>query len=1001
MPQPSSGPAAAAPSGVGCRGLQPSEVSNTADAGTIVRVQLPTAAASASVPAVAGDSLALKWGDQIIQVGTLTAADITAKYVDVTVPLSVLETQAFGIVPVLAQIVSAATGSTSNAAPLNVKWAYDLPTMDLTSLENGFAINGRAASEQLASNGYQQGSVNVGDVNGDGYDDMGFTNQAGNTHYVVYGKPGLSTVELSTLEVAGNSNGFILTGNGTGSHNTLAGDFNGDGLNDILVRYAGYSDYVVLGNTRSMGLVSPINTILGFYIGSSGQKMGGSDATQVGDFNGDGYSDFMLTGMNTSGNPATNYVVFGGSNLSAFNVNALSAAGNGKGYAISAMTATGVESYSALGQATGDVNGDGLDDIIFNDGSKISYVMFGKTGDAPVTLSAIQAGSGGFVIVGHTTASNTMDVDVVGDFNGDGLADMVVGHPNMTMNDKTTGGAYLVYGRTSGTSVTMTDLAASEGFRIDGGTVSVQMGMSSIERFNLTGTGTVLKLSALEVVGLSEKNNPFNTTTGWTASATGGPAKWGAVNTGAQVVVDGTTTSDLYLAGSWTNVGTVQNNGKTYKVLEDSTKAMAQVLVEASVRLFMPPQILASANELAGGLNASEANSSGGTPVAVNLADTGAVAGNTIQLNWGGQIVSYTLTAADIAAGTANVPVPTATLTAVTAMGTTGNVPASVTLLDGTTTVSAGEQQTIPVNFITATAPTICATTAVAANTRRALAHPLANTILATVLANESVNRCGPLMIRDLAAEHHVEEADVVKAWGLAWSALNLAPVFSALDANALDVPRDVSIMVDARTRALLKSVIDGVLSVPADQHCGVAMEELTGLFAQPDILKQLMPLNSSADDSQSLPAGFVQAWRSVDAIESVASFVFAAVAVQRPAGMGLAQLLKAGMALRRRTGIDTLERGLKLAPQSKSQEQLRNYAMQAVRRAQQRLLLQVLARSADSSGPADAIEAVSNEIGLADCVPAIELEHAILAAWAFSELGTSPACQAVGAPVG
>jgi glutamate dehydrogenase len=43
--------------------------------------------------------------------------------------------------------------------------------------------------------------------------------------------------------------------------------------------------------------------------------------------------------------------------------------------------------------------------------------------------------------------------------------------------------------------------------------------------------------------------------------------------------------------------------------------------------------------------------------------------------------------------------------------------------------------------------------------TRPALAHPLANAILATVLANESVNRCGPLMMRQLAGEHGVDES--------------------------------------------------------------------------------------------------------------------------------------------------------------------------------------------------------------------------------------------------
>src|ERR1019366_2724233 len=38
--------------------------------------------------------------------------------------------------------------------------------------------------------------------------------------------------------------------------------------------------------------------------------------------------------------------------------------------------------------------------------------------------------------------------------------------------------------------------------------------------------------------------------------------------------------------------------------------------------------------------------------------------------------------------------------------------------------------------------------------TRDALAHPLANAILATVLANEVVNRCGPLLPVELALRH-------------------------------------------------------------------------------------------------------------------------------------------------------------------------------------------------------------------------------------------------------
>ncbi|RZA34806.1 MAG: glutamate dehydrogenase [Lysobacteraceae bacterium] len=271
--------------------------------------------------------------------------------------------------------------------------------------------------------------------------------------------------------------------------------------------------------------------------------------------------------------------------------------------------------------------------------------------------------------------------------------------------------------------------------------------------------------------------------------------------------------------------------------------------------------------------------------------------------------------------------------------------------------------------------------------TRNPLNHPLANAILATVLANEAVNRCGPLMLRDLAAEHRVEETDVVKAWARAWSALHLAPVFDALDADALKVPRDVSMAVDARTRALLRAVIEGVLSLPAGAD---GMAELSTLFGQADQLRSLTPARSEADGHTGLPASFTGAWKSVETIESLATFLFAAVSVQRPSGMSLAQFLQVGMALRQQAGIDTLERGLKLPAQSKAQEQLRNYAMQALRRTQQRLLLQVIERAGTGGDPLEAVKQVTEARGLTGFAQPVELEQAMLDVWALSE-GSSP----------
>jgi glutamate dehydrogenase len=151
------------------------------------------------------------------------------------------------------------------------------------------------------------------------------------------------------------------------------------------------------------------------------------------------------------------------------------------------------------------------------------------------------------------------------------------------------------------------------------------------------------------------------------------------------------------------------------------------------------------------------------------------------------------------------------------------------------------------------------------------------------------------------------------------------------------------------------------------------------------------MPAKSEADSHAGLSSSFVQAWKAVDTVESLAAFLFAAVSVQRPQGMSLAEFLRVGMLLREQAGIDTLERGLKLPATSKSQEQLRNYALQALRRTQQRLLTEVLIASRTSGDMQSAVRELTAAMGLsAGYVQPTDLEQAMLAVWSLSE-GSSP----------
>jgi len=257
-------------------------------------------------------------------------------------------------------------------------------------------------------------------------------------------------------------------------------------------------------------------------------------------------------------------------------------------------------------------------------------------------------------------------------------------------------------------------------------------------------------------------------------------------------------------------------------------------------------------------------------------------------------------------------------------------------------------------------------------------------------LANEAVNRCGPLMLVQLARTHTVKESDVVIAWAQAWAALNLAPLFATLDAHALKVPVEVSKALDQRTRALQHAVIQGVLSLPENaSNEPVSFGELTSLFSQPDTVRHLVPASTLSVGSkvQDSPE-FAHACQAVDAIEGMADFLFAALTITRPQDITLPTFLQLGMALRRQAGIDGLERVLMHAPINLAQEGLRSHALQALRRTQQRLLSQVLCKAEGKADKADdAVASVIEQLKIGSAaVDQQGVEQAVLSVWALSE---------------
>jgi ELWxxDGT repeat protein len=275
----------------------------------------------------------------------------------------------------------------------------------------------------------------------------------------------VSTILLS--DIAAGQGGFKIIGEEAGDYagRSLAaiGDLNGDGLTDLLVGadYNGVTNnsgaaYVVYGKAggETINLDAVAAGQGGFKIIGGAGETAGTSVSGLGDVNGDGLNDLIVGALqdSTGGTFAgAAYVVFGKSVNGTVDLRDV-AAGQG-GFKI-----IGEALYNGVGNsasAAGDVNGDGLADLIVGAGSNspggAAYVVFGKTGHEAVNLDDIAAGRGGFKIIGEASGDNAgRSVSSAGDVNGDGLTDLLVGASGNDAAGRLSGASYLVFGKADG-----------------------------------------------------------------------------------------------------------------------------------------------------------------------------------------------------------------------------------------------------------------------------------------------------------------------------------------------------------------------------------------------------------------------------------------------------------------------------------------------------------------------------------------------------------------------
>ncbi len=395
--------------------------------------------------------------------------------------------------------------------------------INLSSLDgsNGFRLDGIPGDYCRIVSG-------AGDVNGDGLGDLLIGAYAADPNgndsgsvYVVFGQSGSAFPASRDLSSLDGSNGFRLDGVGAGDSTGLgvadAGDVNGDGLDDIIVGAFGASpngaasgaSFVVFGHIGAAAAalidLSALNGSNGFRLeGVAAGDYSGFAVDAAGDINGDGVDDLIigaLTADQSASGSGSSYVVYGRSDAAfpaTFNLSTLDGS---NGFRLDGEAMNDISGYAV--SAAGDINGDGHDDLLIGarrsnvhgtDSGSV-YVVFGRTGSifpATIGLGTLD-GSNGFRLDGvgdyHYTGRA---VAAAGDFNGDGLDDLIIGADGADPNGPNSGSSYIAFGQSNlafPATLRLGSLTETQGLQLDGASANHYSGWDVAGAGDFNGDG--------------------------------------------------------------------------------------------------------------------------------------------------------------------------------------------------------------------------------------------------------------------------------------------------------------------------------------------------------------------------------------------------------------------------------------------------------------------------------------------------------------------------------